>query len=304
MSQEKLFQTTNSLDSRIADISPQLHYEVYHSGQESTTYRIKDDSGTSTSQMQFNFNSPGSASVIDRLMLVEATLQFKVNSLFGAAAEDIPTYGVDYCVANWPIHQMCSNATLTLNNAANNFDSQNDLNMLTRVMDQEDLRKWADYAPTMPDRYGSNTHKSKTVGGARVTKANSSWSGYEQLTDCFKPNGAFDYVESADDPAFAAANDATARTVTITVREPVMVQPCLLHHATGNNAGFVDISNLKLEMNLNAYNRALRAVMDATATVGPVVKSISLVSKTNANLYLRVLTPSVLNPIPKRNLLP
>ena len=79
MSQEKLFQTTNALDSRIADISPQLHYEVYHSGQESTTYRIKDDSGTSTSQMQFNFNSPGSASVIDRLMLVEATLQFKVN---------------------------------------------------------------------------------------------------------------------------------------------------------------------------------------------------------------------------------
>ena len=100
MSQEKLFQTTNALDSRIADISPQLHYEVYHSGQESTTYRIKDDSGTSTSQMQFNFNSPGSASVIDRLMLVEATLEFAINCRFGAAAQDVPTYGKDYCVAD------------------------------------------------------------------------------------------------------------------------------------------------------------------------------------------------------------
>ena len=297
-----LFTTLNSLDPRIADITDQLSYAVERSGQSITTYEVQNASQNSSSVMSFTFTSPGAQSVIDRVILLKTKMTLRVSTLASAAAVGAGNpfdvkYGENVCLAAFPVQQLCNQINLSINNAATNFDAQSILNMVHRILPQQTLEEYAQYCPTMPDRYANYAD----VDGDEVP-ANSPWQTYDEYKGRFHPNGAFPVTVTRVGAAPAAAGDAVQYDITFTSVEPLLIPPCALSHDTPNGQGFTGVSTLKVNMNFNSAGRALRSSIKGAAN--GKISAVSIQPVQEASLLLRVLTPQIDTPLPKRNLVP
>ena len=250
------FKTCLIMDDRIANLTDNITYAVMKGAQQITTAEFKSTS-QSTSSIVFNVVVPSLETVIDRHVMLRATIRLKITG-YAANTKQLINYGLRDCLGPFPLHQLINTMSCTINNNTVSANTRDLLPALLRMMDNRELARYNNTSPVAYDQYLNYSDM--------LTANNNSFSGVDGVSDPFiRPRGAFplDQALSALSPAAAlvVSGDATAvRTayITFTVQEPLLLSPFLFGHPSSNNQGFYGIQNMSFNLNLGSANRVWR----------------------------------------------
>ena len=293
----ELFSTVHMLDPRIADISSKLKYGVEKSGQESTTYRLANNSQGSTSVVSFNYHTPGVASIIDRNMYIRGSVTLSVTAKLGVASEAPLKPGVNCALAPFPFQQLLSNGSMTINNDSQNFEYDSLLNLVHRMIPHDQLNNWNSLCPTMADKYA--TYQEFASPGDVYD--NHPWAGFDKESMYNHPNGCFPITIGA---APGAVGDSVTFDVTFKFCEPLVLPSAAISHHTSSGMGYSGVNTLNFQFNLNSKCRALRHAIPGEGNGQIPNTGISVKSINDCEILLRVLSPQVDQAIPARAIVP
>ena len=250
------FKTCLIMDDRIANLTDNITYAVMKGAQQITTAEFKSAS-QSTSSIVFNVVVPSLETVIDRHVMLRATIRLKITG-YAANTKQLINYGLRDCLGPFPLHQLINTMSCTINNNTVSANTRDLLPALLRMMDNRELARYNNTSPVAYDQY---LNYIDAVGAS-----NNSFSGVDGVSDPFiRPRGAFplDQALSVLSPAAALVVSADAtilRTAYITfrVQEPLLLSPFLFGHPSSNNQGFYGIQNMSFNLNLGNANRVWR----------------------------------------------
>lgn len=299
MSQD--FQKVLVKDDRLV-VSDQIKYAVCKGGQNMTSAQFNAIS-QSTSSHTYNIQVPSEQTIVDRRVLWQSTITLKLTALAPGVpnaggdvrpAGSLPVnYGSQDALAPFPLHQLCSVMTATVNNNSTSINMRDVLASILRFHDRRELARYNGYTPVMYDTYqnykdglGSNNN---VLGGWSLTADNDinqrgSW--------------VLDNISrvAPSDPAYPSplqANDVEAY-ITFTVSEPLLLSPFIYAHCKSNNQGFYGIQNMNFIFNIADGNRVWRSANSWG-------QSVSVYGFTNSRLVFNFLTPHPSDLMPSRN---
>lgn len=269
-------------DDRIGNLTDTVAYGVFKGGQSITSTKFMATS-SSISSMVFNIQVPSETTIIDRLVMLEATVVLKVGGgvTTGATQKCIYDYGGSTALAPFPLHSLMNNISVTINNNTITNNIRDILPAFLKMIDPEELQKYSGSTPTALDILG--TYPGTSVGGV----LNSTTSTF--FHPSYNGRGTFP-VEIANDEAFTvtqapvatAGDPRTPVYLRFTVREPVLCSPFIFGHNQTNNSGMYGVHNMVFQINFGSANRVLRS---SNADYEVAFHSIS-----NASLNFKFLT--------------
>lgn len=300
MSQD--FEKVLVIDPRL-NCTDKLKYGVVKGGQNMTIQPYKAIS-LSTSSITWNLQIPSEQTVLDRRWLWRATavlkFTFNTNTSNNVPAGQYPiNYGTADALAPFPLHQLCTVQSITINNNTVSLNTRDVLGALMRMNDKRELMRLNSSCPVAFDTYGNY----KDAVGA----INNPNGGYTNVGDNdLLPRGAFAvdgiYQLSGSNQVPQAVSDGTTpQTVYIqfTSTEPIIVSPFLWCKPQTNSQGFYGIVNANCVFNLGNANRVFRSanswMAGATVSLDSVVDSTLLINQLSVH-------PSFL--LPSRNIVP
>jgi hypothetical protein len=294
-----------------------------------------------SSQHTYNILVPSENIFIDRALdwtsTCALTFQVSLTAPAGAAiAAGTPIFvpGRDFALAAFPLQQLTTTMTATINDTTVTINSADVLNQVLRMTDYKKNRLIRT-CPTMLDRY-QNYNESYLSG-------NTPLNGYEQALNVDEvPNGAFPgfaftnasntplslvqggpvvYGSSPADWTWVAGNNipvvntpvAAGTTVTyqlyaqFTSTEKLVLSPFVFADCYEWDTGLFGCQNIQLIMNLQAPSRVLRSTSGAGATLvpGSVVYNSQIPTPfPAARVNLQFLTPSLDISLPPKSVVP
>jgi hypothetical protein len=147
---------TNCLvkDARIAGITDQLTYAV-QSGASSNTYQSFQAVSKSNSQLSFNIQVPSENIIVNREVLLRATIDFtmevKVN---GDNVQAVNFCGAD-ALSPFPLNQLFTTASAQINNTNVSSNVADILPIILQLADQRELSTYNDMCPNLVDTFYS-----------------------------------------------------------------------------------------------------------------------------------------------------
>ena len=295
----------------------------------------------SASQHSYNIYVPSENVFVDRGLEWSSTaylqFDFQVTLTATATANTTPIiqYGRDFALPAFPLNQLCSTLTATINDTTSVINSQDVLNTVLRMTDYKDNRKQRT-CPTMLDKYQSYDDAFGAV--------NNPLSGWQNTTQASEvPNGAFynTLFTAADGitaggtvanpvnvpapsggaytqynlingvPVFQSA--LTAGTYLFrfyfqfTSTEKLVLSPFTFADVHEWDTGLFGINNIQLIMNLQAPSRLIRATTRGSGVVvGSSIGYNPNAASPFANSRINVifLTPSLDVPLPPKSVVP
>jgi len=246
-------------DSRL-DVSDSIKYAVIKGGQNVTMAQYKAISATNN-QIVFNIQVPSEQTIIDRRVLLSTKLTLTVNTSFTetAATNNGCYYGVYSALASFPLHQLMTVMSATINNNTVSINIRDALPAMIRLLDCEDLVSYNSSSPTFADTFASY---SDFVAGTGPTHPNASyWAVNEALVPhrgCFLPE-AYQYQAGSKEPAKDNVEVFTWKLV-----EPLLLSPLIFSNLKSNNQGFYGIQNMNIVLNVGNTKRVFRGVTNNT----------------------------------------
>lgn len=327
-----LFNTVNMLDSRLVTKN-QLTYAVNKSGAQVTQYAAAFSSAN-TNSMSCNVIVPSLSTLISRAIKISSILTFEVVTHQEAGAAMPCVFGLNACLAPFALHQLFNNMSLTVNNYTFNFDCAENLDMVIKMLDEEKLKKFCDYTPSMQDQY-QNYEDIATYYGSSVADnvdyskqpANSPFGDYANKFASDYPRGSYEIVNilrkssiNGDNTynyndagvyympqtpagyAPATADRDITTTIVVRVTEPLIMSPLILQAAGGSNdQAIYGIQSLSLVATCNALQpRSLRFMDDGLNTFTSC--TLKSVSQSDTKLLLTYLTAHPSMRLSARNL--
>ena len=283
------------LDSRIENLTDVESFGVQSSGQNITFQQYAALSATN-SLITFQLQIPSESIVVDRHLLLNATLTYSINIYKKAdAAGD---YTVDIAVGdnvfNWgqteawapfPFQASLSTMQSTINNCSTSINIGDVLPQLLRMTSKRDLQKYNSTTPAYPDslwgnysdagnnwKAGNATIYSQTASNPLGSVACTSYD------ENFVPRGAYPtkymvYQYQANGTDFVSnspiAENADARFVIVVqanITEPLFLSPFLNCMPHGNQAGFLGLNTLTLNLNVGSLQRVIRTAQSRAVT--------------------------------------
>ena len=286
------------------------------------------------SQHTFNINVPSQNVFVDRAMdwasdvFMQMTVA-KTPAVGDSAGVPIAQLGLDWALCAFPLNQLLSTLSATINDTSVVINSDTVLNEVLRMVDYGKNRL-ARTCPTMLDRY-------KSYADAYASVA-SPLAGYsEQSPRDQAPNGAFWNIVYTDptgtplagtaNPAFAGANyqiingvpvplvaqEGVATTYTIyfkfTSVEKFVLPPFIFADSAEWDTGLFGINNIQFVCNLKAS--VGRLVRSAGVGAGaPVISAVQFNNSVpggpfnNSTINVQFLTPSLDLPLPAKSVVP
>lgn len=269
-------------DDRIGNLTDTVAYGVLKGGQSITSTKFMSTSA-STSSMVFNIQVPSETTIIDRLVMLEATITLKVSGgkSNAAAQKCIYDYGGTTALAPFPLHSLMNNISVTINNNTITNNIRDILPAFLKMIDPQELQKYSGSTPTALDIMAD--YPATALTG--ILNANTS----SFIAPSYNGRGAFP-VEVAKDDAFTteqegkdATNDRIPAYVRFTVREPVLCSPFIFGHNQTNNSGMYGVHNMVFQVNFGSANRVFR-----TGIVSPY--QVEFYKIENASLNFKFLT--------------
>ncbi len=239
-------------DDRL-EVVDNIKYAVIKGGQNVTPSQFKAIS-VSNNQLVFNIQVPSEQTIIDRRVLLQTDLTLVVtSSVVGfAVAGGVTTltqsggcgYGTLAGLAPYPIHQLISVASTTINNNTVTVNTQDVLPAILRMLDKEELGAYNGTSATATDSYLSYTDAVGSVGNS----INSF--GSSNLDTNFVGRGsiALTNYTSVND----VANTVTTETFTWRISEPLMLSPWIYCNPKTNGQGFYGIQNMNIVLNIDS----------------------------------------------------
>jgi hypothetical protein len=277
-------------DSRIAGITDQLSYSV-QSGASSNTYQSFPAVSKTNSQLSFNIQVPSENIIVNREILLRATLDFTM--YIKVQAQD--TQALNLCgedaLSPFPLNQLFTTASAQINNTNVSCNTADILPIILQLADQRELSTYNDMCPALLDTFyakfadtfisdaGSvGTHGASTTTGIvaaypqTATSSlyqrpanNSPLAGYNQqsLDGAYRPRGAFPLrvvsirrssATAASNVAYSlAAGDEFYVALQVDVVEPIIgLSPFTYGNNQFNKAGLVGINNMNFVFNVDS----------------------------------------------------
>ncbi len=274
------------------DIKDNINIPVY-SGAPATTWEAYKTNGTpSTGAFVFNIK-PSVNVAVDRCVILEATMNFKITVTGVTTNQQAFDYGVKQAFQSFPLNRAISTVTVRMNGSSFSTNQDKVLPALLRMMDQETLEHWQSGTPTMLDNYQKYTDA--------ITSTNNPLASYVKKTynEFLTPRGAhpldgvgWNVVRTDDgNPAnnpqgtLLSADPANVFTITgtATFREPLFVSPFVFYKQTDNDtAALLGLRSFDVNINLANYQRMF-SVGDA------YTYTFNLEKVESATLYLQYL---------------
>ena len=138
-------------DDRL-NVTDTVSYAVHKGGQNMTSAQFNAIS-QSASSVTFNIQVPSEQTLIDRRVLWRSTVLLKLAVLGTPAnAGQLPiNYGVTDSLSAFPLHQLASVMTATINNNSVSVNIRDVLPAMLRFNDRRELQRYNGYTPVMPD---------------------------------------------------------------------------------------------------------------------------------------------------------
>ena len=154
-------------DNRISNVTDKLGVGVFSGPAEITQNKFKANTA-GASNWNFNINIPSPNIILDRELYVEATVNFVItigpratayNSAEGAnGGARIPAgalcveYGESDALQAFPLNQLFSTCSVTVNNSSTSVQTQSILQALLRSSSANNLMKYSGGCPALSDR--------------------------------------------------------------------------------------------------------------------------------------------------------
>jgi len=303
-------------DDRL-NVTDAISYAVHKGGQNMTSAQFNAIS-QSASSVTFNIQVPSEQTLIDRRVLWRSTVLLRLAVLGTPAnAGQLPiNYGVTDSLSAFPLHQLASVMTATINNNSVSVNIRDVLPAMLRFNDRRELQRYNGYTPVMPDL---TAQYSDAVGALLNPLGNWANSADNDLY----PRGAFslDGISASTNPALTDlpsplvppslnVNGVTQYIyVKFTVAEPLLLSPFIFCDPKSNNQAFYGVQNMNFVFNIGDATRVWRsanntAVAGASPLGSTFVSDASVVKFSESQLIFNFLTPHPSDLLPARNAVP
>jgi hypothetical protein len=303
-------------DDRL-NVTDTVSYAVHKGGQNMTAAQFAAVSQTPSS-VTYNIQVPSEQTIIDRRVLWRSTVTLALTAVGTASnAGQLPiNYGVTDSLAAFPLHQLASVMTATINNNSVSINIRDVLPALLRFNDRRELQRYNGYTPVAYDVVGSYKDGLGTLLNPLGSFANAA-------DNDLYPRGSFQLIgisttaPAAGQPVaspFVAPvplADGVSQTIysSFTIAEPLLLSPFIFADPKSNNQGFYGVQNMNFVFNIGDASRVWRtANYSAAATASPLgttaITQVALTSFTGSSLLFNFLTPHPSDLMPARNSCP
>ena len=300
-------------DDRL-DVTSNIKYAVVKGGQNVTCAQFQAIS-QSNSQLVFNIQVPSEQTIIDRRVLLQTDLALTITSNDNGAIAGARgcRYAVNSALAPFPLHQLMSVASATINNNTVSVNVQDVLPAIMRMLDHRELSAYNGYTPTYQDTFANY------VDGA--LNNNNPNAGYYNSADPDVQGRGSVIVKS-----YTSSNAAgvTTESFVFRITEPLLISPFIFGHPKSNAQGFYAVQNLNFIFNIAGTNRVFRgpngtggasyAVNSSAPANTPFITGVTLgapaaapaqaLGFANTQLLFTFLTPHPSDLMPARNIVP
>jgi hypothetical protein len=309
-------------DDRL-NVTDSINYAVHKGGQNMTAAQFNAISQSNTSHT-YNIQVPSEQTLIDRRVLWQSTVILALQ--FGTVPTgQLPfSYGYDSALAPFPLHQLASVMTATINNNAVSLNIRDVLPAMLRFNDSRELQRYNGYTPTMWDNY---LNYADGVGAN-----NNPLGGFNQSSDMdLLPRGSWvlDAVSYTPPSSSTASIVATSLPVSssvastysaqliaggynstglvylqFTVSEPLLISPFIFADPRCNNQAMYGIQNMNFVFNIGDASRVWRTAQTVGAATTNQLNAVNLVQFVNSRLLFNFLTSHPSQIMPARNCVP
>jgi len=285
------------------DVTDAIKYAVIKGGQNVTMVKLPAVA-YSNSQLVWNVQVPSEQTIIDRRVLLNATVDVTVTSNSGLMGNTI-CYGVNAALASFPIHQCMTTLSATINNNTVTCNIDDVLPAIIRLLDNEDLVYNNSYSPAWNDIVGSyyletlaNNYDYLSDSNTALWACTSREDWHRGVYPVYKTSGAF---------------SSASLTLSYELTEPLLLSPFMFSKTKSNNQGFYGIQNMNIVANLNNGASIFRGPTAGTASfVNPSgtggsegITGVTVdFTKYKPNLFFTYLTPHPSDLMPARNIVP
>lgn len=314
MSQD--FQKVLVKDDRL-NVTDSVQYAVHKGGQNMTPATFQAISQTPSS-VTFNIQVPSEQTLIDRRVLLRSTVILKATVLGTAAnAGQLPiNLGVSDALSAFPLHQLATVMTATINNNSVSINIRDVLPAMLRFNDRRELQRYNGYTTVAPDLLADY----KAGVGTNLNSLGS-W-GNAADNDLYQ-RGAFviDGISTALNAGGTALSNPLVAPVPLvdtvpqdiyiqfTSTEPLLLSPFIFADPKSNNQAFYGVQNMNFVFNLGDCSRVWRTA-NYTAALGSTpfgttfISGMSVHSLAQTQLLFNFLTPHPSDLFPARNCVP
>lgn len=235
-----------------------IKYAVIKGGQNVTPSQFRAIS-TSNNQLVFNIQVPSEQTLIDRRVLLQTDLTLVVTSQVCAWAADgttpanlattaaAPTNGCGYgtiaSLAPYPLHQMMTVASATINNNTVSINMKDVLPAIIRMLDKEELGTYNGTTVTQTDTFLSYSdtlfNASPACGSTNTT--DTAYCGRGSL-----------YLKNYSAVISSTGPPTTTETFTWHISEPLMLSPFIYCNPKSNGQAFYGIQNMNIVLNIGS----------------------------------------------------
>jgi hypothetical protein len=296
-------------DDRL-NVTDAVSYAVHKGGQNMTSAQFNAISQTASS-VTFNIQVPSEQTIIDRRVLWQSTVILALNCANTPAGVLPVNYGVTDALSPFPLHQLATVMTATINNNSVSINIRDVLPALLRFHDRRELQRYNGMTPVMPDLLSSYPAGVGSLLNSLGSFANSA-------DNDLLPRGSW----VLDGLSTTLAAGALPNPVTLpapgytgtvyaqfTVTEPLLLSPFIWCDPKSNNQGFYGIQNMNFVFNLGDTSRVWRSANLVNQALAPssancYISSSSISSISNSRLIFNFLTPHPSDLFPARNAVP
>ena len=266
------------------DVVDSIKYAVVKGGQNVTASPFGAIS-ESDSQVIWNIQVPSEQTIIDRRVIWFSTLQFTTGAESGTQI-----YGVTWSLASFPLHQLLTNMSVTINNNTVSCNINDALPAIIRLLCCDDLQAFNSGTPTFADTqawYNNTVHFNNLN-----SPLNSLWGCTDNRVPhrgCYAPK---------NNPSVGVAQTAWV----FELYEPLLISPFIFSNLRANSQGFYGIQNMNIILNKGGLpNRVARGNVVITANT---VSTSGGGSTPSSRLLFMFLTPHPSDLMPARNIVP
>jgi len=295
------FTTSLIKDSRLM-VSDKINYGVIKGG-ETITHQKQNAVSDSTTSLVYNVQVPSLQTVIDRRVIFGSDFVLKITAAPTAQQGKLVNLGSTDALAPFPLQQMLSTMTATLNSSSISVNVPDVMPALLKLHDGRSLAKYNSMCPTMPDNYFD--YSSASVQGANnCPLASYTNAGYD---NSFQPNGAWQPVATAltlaalADGVFIDAPTGTGVSQDFFIKyhsdEPLLFLSPFTYATESNTQGIYGIQNMNFQFQFGNIQRVWRSG-------SPFAKTVSLAAVSSSYLNFVFINGHPSDLLPSKNVVP
>ena len=266
-------------------VSDKITYAVEQGGQDITVQSF-GASASSPSNHVYSVQVPSVQTIMSRNVKWRCRVAYTVSGQVPPAGYLI-RYGVNVCLAPFPLNQSCLTATANINNSSFSVNTREILDPLLRQCDRDKLGLWQATTPTQLDSV-------VPYSDATAAFPNSPFQGYNQAFNKDDiPRGAFRIVSIAGNAVNnTGAAVAGSAIITVDLSEPLVgLSPFTWGENPDEACGMNQLSQVNIAMSMDSLAQRSLRFIQGTAGLGSNL-TISNVQYSGCYVDVEFQTPS------------